>query len=403
MRLIRLIKLLAVMLSILFVAACVPANVKPTPFQLKGDTNCKWGSSNCNRCVFNVKGQLDRIKRDYKQANRIRFDGYAYPTPDYILHRINGGDAEIGNYEHVQSIGRIGGAGNSEYMVFTHSTESKRKNINGALAIVRIGANQQSGGGPLGNLPDADGWNQNTSNRTVARVYAGNNHPGGLSVLGRYVYVAQWCQGHGDDYGWCKTPGGNIHTRGFSVYDIKNYDHNYRINSNPPVLRYHKDVTGEDWINEDSTASIAAVKLKESLYLVALSRSGGEEYGFYLASSPTGPFVFLNSASNNHKGENANFVTECGTGDIYMFQMESHDSVDKAHLYKLYRKNGEIDFQPIMTRKFTCRGGGVDGAGDWCDFDAGAGTYVTPDGSLIMYATDWHQSRYGNIRFVEFH
>lgn len=399
----KLISSFALMLLIIGTSACVPSNVKPTVLQLKGDVSCKWGSSICNRCVFNVPSQLDRIEKSYKQANRIRFDGYAYPTSDYILHRINGGDAELGNYEHIQSIGRIAGAGNSEYMVFTHSTESEKKNVNGALAVVRIGANQESSGGPLGNLPYRDGWNQNTSNRTVARTYAGNNHPGGLSVLGRYVYVAQWCQGHGDDFDWCKTPGGDIHTRGFSVYDLKNYTHNYRINSHPPIHRYHKDVTGEDWIKNDSTASVAAVKLKGALYLVALSRSGGEEYGFYLASSPTGPYVFLNSAGNNHKGENANFVTECGTGDIYMFQMESDNSVDKVHLYKLYRNNGEIDFQPIMTRQFKCRGGRVDGAGDWCDFDAGAGIYVMPDGNLILYATDWHQSSHGNIRFVEFH
>ena len=384
---------------------CLPKNIKPSAFQLKGDTSCDWGDRNCNRCVINAPSQLDRIEKSYRQANRIRFDGYAYPSSGHLLHRIDGGDADWGNYEHIQSIGRISGIGNNEYMVFTHSTESDKKNINGALAVVRIGASQQSNGGPFGNIPYGDGANQNTSNRTVARAYAGNNHPGGISVLGHYVYVAQWCQGHGDDYDWCKKPGGNIHTRGFSVYDVRNIHRNTNINSNPPIHRYYKDVTGENWINKDSTASVAAVKLKGALYLVALSRTGGKEYGFYLSSSPTGPFVFLNSASNNHKGENANFVTECGTGDIYMFQIEAlnNNSVDKVHLYKLHRTNGGINFQPIMTRQFTCRGGRIDGAGDWCHFDAGAGTYITPNGNLILYATDWHQSNGGNIRIIEFY
>jgi hypothetical protein len=277
-----------------------------------------------------------------------------------------------------------------------------------------MGAKQNTGGGPFYDMPNDDGSDQNTCNRTVARRYAGNNHPGGLSVLGHYVYVAQWCQPHPKSpfpyvnyYDWCKESSSTSHGMGFSVYDVSRVNLNTNINSNPPIHRVYRHVYNESWIgtSNTSTASVAAVKLSTGQYLVALGKEGGREYGFYTAPSPTGPFTFHNSSSISYWGENANIVTECETGDLYMFQIEgygSSDDVDKVHLYKLVLKNGMIQFQYVKSRTFYCRGRSIDGAGDWCHFDAGAGMYVTPAGNLILYATDWQQSS-GDIRLVEFY
>ena len=245
---------------------------------LKGDMSCAWGSANCNRCVKNVAAELDRLQNRYNSSGRIRFDGYAYPTSGYILHRIGASWASGGAYEHVQSIGRIASLGNNEYMVFTHSTCSGQSGKNGALAVVRIGARQNTGGGPFYGIPNGDGPNQNTSNRTVARTYSGNNHPGGLSVLGRYVYVAQWCQDH-CNYGWCNESSSTVHGMGFSVYDVSKVHLNSKINSSQPIHRYYRHVYGESWIGTSSICSIAAVKLSSGKYLVALGRSGGKKYG----------------------------------------------------------------------------------------------------------------------------
>ena len=274
----------------------------------------------------------------------------------------------------------------------------------GALAIVRMGARQGSGGNAFGSMPNGDGSNQNTSNRTVARTYAGNNHPGGLAVVGHYVYVAQWCQPH-RNHGWCKETSARSHGFGFSVYDVSGANLNASINSSRPTHRRYHHAYNEPWIGSSSTASVAAVKLSDGQFLVALGRSGGKEYGFYTASNPAGSYTFRNSRSIRYWGENANIVTECGTGDLYMFQLEgygSSDNVDKAHLYRLVLNKGKIDFQYVKSRTFRCRGKRIDGAGDWCHFDAGAGVYVTPTGRLILYATDWQQSSHGNIRLVEF-
>lgn len=63
------------------------------------------------------------------------------------------------------------------------------------------------------------------------------------------------------------------------------------------------------------------------------------------APSPTGPFTFHNASSIGYCGENATIITECSTGDLYMFQIEgygSSDVVDKVHLYKLVLNNGMI-------------------------------------------------------------
>lgn len=367
---------------------------------LRGDMNCVWGAADCNRCVWNVSQELDLLQNDYKSAGRIRFDGYAYPTYGYILHRIS-----EGKYEHIQSIGRIAGVGNNEYMVFTHSTASDESGKQGALAVVRMGARQNTGGYPFYGMPYGDGSDQRTSNRTVARTYAGNNHPGGLSVLGHYVYVAQWCQSHGKE-DWCKPyeDSETIHGLGFSVYDVSKANLNSIINSNQPTHLDYYHVYGEPWIGSSSTTSVAAVKLSSGQYLVALGRSSGKAYGFYTATSPTGPFTYRNSSPIGYYGENANIVTECGAGDLYMFQIEKYgNDVDKVHLYKLVLNNGVIGLQYVKSRTFYCRGSQINGASDWCHFDAGAGMYVTPSGSLILYATDWHQSSDGNIRLVEFY
>ncbi|MCP3961013.1 MAG: hypothetical protein GY719_24470 [bacterium] len=370
---------------------------------LAGDTSCLWGSPDCNRCVRGVEARLDDMENHYQSAGRIRFDGYAYPVPNpgYILHRLSDG-----SFEHIQSIGRVAGLGNDEYMVFTHSTDSGQANKQGALAVVRMGAGQNTGGEPFGGMPHDDDSDQQTGNRTVARTHAGNNHPGGLFVLGHHVYVAQWCQEKGNEDGWCSECSAHNHGFGFSVYDVSQVHQNSTINANPPIHRYYKHIHGEPWIGDSSTASIAATKLDNGLYLVALGRSGGQKYGFYTSPSPTGPFTFHSSTDIGFHGENAYIATECVTGQLYLFQIEGYgsgDDVDKVHLYKMGLDNDAIEFEHVTSRTFHCRGGSVDGAGDWCHFDAGAGMYITPRSELVLYATEWHQSDHGNIRVVEFH
>ena len=365
---------------------------------LKGDTTCAWGSADCNRCVWNPLTQLDLLSSSYQTSGRIRFDGFAYPSSNYLLHRINDGAYwDYTSYEHVQSIGRIAGVGNNEYMVFTHSTASGGTNKQGALAVVRMGANQSSYGNAFGSMPHGDGPNQLTNNRTVARTYALNNHPGGLSVLGKHVYVAQWCQPHGN-HDWCVENSWNTRGFGFSVYDVSNAS----SGANPLELAY-RHVWGEPWITDTSTASVAAVKLDNGKYLVGLGSSGGQKYGFYVASSPAGYFNFMNSFVMPLWGENANIVTDCANGDLYMFQIEAHaNSSDKVHVFKLVAKDFRVQAEWVKSRTFSCRGSTFhDGSNRWCNFDAGAGTYVTPNGNLLLYATDWHQID-GNIRMVEF-
>ena len=370
---------------------------------LIGDLGCEWGDANCNQCVYEVEAAFESLENDYENAGRIRFDGYAYPTEGYILNRIND-ELPGGTYEHVQSIGRIAGIGNDEYMVFTHSTSSDQSNKQGALAVVRMGAGQNTGGYPFYGMPYGDGPDQNTSNRTVAATFSRNNHPGGLAVLGHYVYIAQWCQDHPDGQpDWCPEWSVPAQGFGFSVYDVGKIGLNADINSSPPDELGYYHVYGEDWIGSSSTASVAAVKQSSGHYLVALGRSGGNQYGFYTATEPDGDFDFINTSTIDLWGENASIVTECRSGLLYMFQIEAYQNdVDKVHLYKLVETDEGVGFEYVKSRSFRCRGDEIDGAGDWCNFDAGAGMYVTPSGQLVLYATDWHQTDAGNIRLVEF-
>lgn len=148
------LKLFGLVLVLFFVSSgCAQ---EPTLTVLTGDTSCVWGAADCNRCISNVPEALDRLQNDYQSAGRIRIDGYAWPTAGHLLHRIDG------SFEHVQSIGRIAGLGNNEYMVFTHSTSSDESKKEGALAVVRMGAGQNTGGSPFLGMPNGDGPDQNT-------------------------------------------------------------------------------------------------------------------------------------------------------------------------------------------------------------------------------------------------
>lgn len=376
--------------------------------KLTGDTSCSWGSKDCNRCVNDVRANFDGIETDYKGelGSKIGVRSYAYQSNrprDRLLHRINA------IYEHIQGVGRIAGLGNDEYLVFTHSTNSKDPGKSGALAVARMGASQRSQGYALGDMRDGDGEDQDTHNRTVARAYSDSNHPGGLATLGHYVFVADWCQPHGE-YKWC-------HKRSqyaFEIYDVSDVHRNAVVNSHPPIRIVDRSVKIEgDEKRQGSTATVAATRLADGRYLVGIGRSGGKNYEYYRSdSSQLRPSMVWKSMGDPQPiekwGENAAMVNECATGDIYLFQIEKsanspldgRQSKDEVHLFRLHEApdTNEIRHEYIKSRTFKCSDGTA-----WCDFDKGGGLYISPTGNLYLYATDAQQAkRTERFRMVEF-
>lgn len=377
-----------------------------TDLKLAGDTSCSWGSKDCNRCVNDVKANFDGIETNYRGelGSKIGVRSYAYPTTGYLLHRINA----LGT-EHIQGIGRIAGLGNDEYLVFTHSTKSSDPGKSGALAVIRMGASQGSKGYTLGDIRDGDGKDQSTSNRTVARTYSDSNHPGGLATLGHYVFVADWCQPHGN-YKWCNKRS----QYAFEVYDVSNVDQNAVLNSHPPIKIIDRSVKIEgDAKRQASTATVAATKLADGRYLVGIGRSGGKNYEYYLSDTtrllPAMIWTSLGDPEPIKKwGEGAAMVNECGSGDIYLFQIEksadkpwdSRQSKDEVHLFRLKQVPGstQIKHEYVKSRTFKCSDGTA-----WCDFDKGGGLYISPTGNLYLYATDAQQAKSTErFRMVEF-
>lgn len=369
--------------------------------QLKGETDCAWGSKDCNRCAPRVEANFNAIEDSHTgtRGSRMHVRSFAYPSKDALLHRIN----TWKGYEHIQGIGRIAGLGQSEYLVFTHSTRSSQSGKNGALAVVRIGANQGSKGLALGDLQGRDGTDPRRHNRTVARTFSDSNHPGGLATLGHYVFVADWCQPHGE-YSWCAGPDQTA----IEVYDVSMVDRNIQaLNSNPPerIVDQSVHVAG-DVLRERGTASIAATRLADKRYLVALGRSGGRNIEYFVSNdtrlSRESRFESLGDVTPIAKwGENSAIVNECGTGDVYLIQLEKWDnSRDQAHLFKLKQAGiGQpIEHHYVRSRTFKCSDGTP-----WCDFDKGAGVYLSPAGYMYLYASDAEQDEGdGTFRMVEF-
>lgn len=379
-------------------------NLAPA-FELKGDTRCAWGSKECNRCVNNVKANFNAIETHFRgeRAGKIHVSSYAYPAKNALLHRIHAWN------EHIQGIGRIAGLGNEEYLVFTHSTKSDQSGKSGALAVIRMGANQNSKGFELGDLSEKTGSDQNIHNRTVARTFSDSNHPGGLATLGHYVFVADWCQPHGE-YGWCNSPS----QFSFEVYDVSNVHRNVgQLNSNPPIRIIDRSVKTEGHSKRSkSTASVAATRLQSGNYLVAIGRSGGSNYEYYLSSttSLSSGTKWLSAGYPEDiakHGEGAAMVNECVSGDIYLIQIENsgtrgnlRDNKDELHLFRLNRSSdsGPIKHQYVNSRTFRCSDGTP-----WCNLDKGGGIYTSPAGNLYLYATDAQQAKdTERFRMVEF-
>jgi hypothetical protein len=369
--------------------------------QLKGDVDCTWGSKDCNRCVHRVEANFNAIESSYigARGSKMHVRSFAYPSKDALLHRIN---TWKGN-EHIQGIGRIAGLGGNEYLVFTHSTRSSQSGKSGALAVVRMAANSRSQGFALGDLQRRDGTDPRRHNRTVARSFTQSNHPGGLATLGHHVFVADWCQPHGE-HAWCNRPD----QWAIEVYDVSMADRNVlQLNANPPRRIVDQRVYVEgDKLREASTATIAATRLADGRFMVALGRSGGKNVEYFVSNgtqlSPSTRFTSLGDVLPIDKwGENSAMVNECSTGDVYLIQIEKwNNSQDQLHLFKLAQDGigGAVEHHYLRSRTFKCSDGTP-----WCDFDKGAGIYVSPTGHLYLYATDAQQSkRTGRFRMVEF-
>jgi hypothetical protein len=226
------------------------------------------------------------------------------------------------------------------------------------------------------------------------KIDENENHPGGMSALGWHVVVPLQ-KLHYDNL----TPGSQ--TPSDSNPYVKIYD---LWDPATPALR-QTFLTRNNGPETDNMAA-AITKLENGKFLLAVSKATPvTQVEFYLstgthlgATGAFGPDNRLPDAIWAGVGwHNFNFLNDCN-GDLYIIgfsgeQGEDEDE-DQVQLYKFdFFSGGRFPFAPhrvvatkIGQKHMYCSS---NNNADQCDFQAGAGSYVDPNGQVIVYAVGY--------------
>ena len=159
---------------------------------LIGDTECVWGETGCNPCVYDVEDNFYHIS-----------DNNGNPT-DHTQLRIEANDDSgelmcqysdpcelTAFFQHIQGIGRIPNVDENNWFVFTRSIHGPGAFFAGQMT------DMPSAGGHLGSAT-----NEDDSARQITEYYLMDtltpgdtalNHYGGLQMLGKYMFTATEC------------------------------------------------------------------------------------------------------------------------------------------------------------------------------------------------------------------
>lgn len=367
-----------------------------TPSGLIGNTDCPWGSSNCNPCVSNVIQSFNNLD---VEGDIMGFHLGDHPDPGWA------GLLEL--EQHWQGLQRIM-AGDGRYMVVSHDDTDGWS----SLAVVHLGTRNGEEGerfrsNRLLKYYDFSSTYPNSSDIVVETgyLYEGDyKHPGGIQAMGDILAV-----GTGDKVSF-------VH-----LADPNN------LTKSPYILELDEGKTG-------STTALA--QLHDGTYLLVLSSSDASSLDFFRSYNTNIDNGFYHIAEwlpedlimgyNDLYGWDAfqslNLVTECSTGRLYLIGTGSVDATstcvpdwfpkwggkcypdgsDEANLYEVRFEDTweEVQITKVGRQKFKCSD--KDGK-DQCNFDAGAGIYVDPNNQLFLYSTE-HASNGPNntVKFMEF-
>jgi hypothetical protein len=414
---------------------CVPIE-DPTAalFSWRGK-QCELEDDLCNPCVNDVVGSFFSIGRTEGETTAR---GRKNVHPEYKGHFNEDdswkqcGGVDTDGAHHIQSIQRLTG---DQYPYFLTTF------------------NQNHSGGGVGFLHgwlvsdmslygDLDGDKQATFKFALLLGGWGQRHPGGFQLLGQSAFIG--VEDNSPSEGFLKT----VDLRDIQHWTWRNpqatecrYElregSNVRVDTTLPADSAWGDWTGYTSLGR-SVASAAAVRLVDDSVLVYVNDGSGTAEGLFLRAVPAPdgpsnavlegqPWLFQRHArfsaerqawlpgcpgyepdalcrhrnSEPHAwdvaAESANFLTECGTGDLYLIVLGGKSDLDAGqdqdvHRGQLFRVHGEND---CAENQGTCELPWVERKGWWevekysnCRPKRGAGTWVTPNHELVVYATE---------------
>jgi hypothetical protein len=386
---------------------------------------------NYNRCVPDAANVLRRLNA------RGELMGFQYSSAGYT-------DLD-GETWHIQGIARLPFywwdtllRGQFFAAAFDHPRGSG-VDYGSHLGIAEMGFKGGKEGKLLGsNRAYNSNWNGNTAEWNVTpnpndsfvsiagtskfKIDANENHAGGISTLGWHLVVAlqKW-----DDhwYGGSTPSDSNPYVKLYNLWDTRE-----------PVLTSafltHKNGSGTD------NMAAAITKLNNEKFLLAVIKSTPvAQVEFYVSTGTNLDASDVFGADNRQPDaiwrtspgwQNINFIVDC-SGELFLlgFRGGSEDYID---LYKIDLYEGGTypdryyQVNPTLwgNKHMYCSDNSNT---DQCDMNASAGSYIDPDGQVVIYSVDydndggatsyvygngnpWNQqfdAHGGYLRGVEFH
>jgi hypothetical protein len=330
-----------------------PAQAEP----VRGDAACEERAHDCNRCVTNVPAAFARIAATPSLKLRYRAHGGDSLPP--FQERLAGFGSQRA---HVQGLARSG-----DWLALTRSSPGV---VGGAgLFLVHLAQRETRFYYPIAEV----------------------DHPGGMSTLGRYAFIAADC----DDERRCGR------ATFIDVFDLETPGSQRAF-----VQRFRLGEQGEPGRIRTIT-SVAVTRLAAGPLLMFVQGKDSLHEGWFYESD-AGPLSadtswtyrghWTRPLGKRDEYQNTSLVTECGSGDVYMIGTGNGElsvmsvitgdvfgrapGQDTMSLLKLGRSvHGELGMEWLVTRSFD------PGAGGFCTFRAAANVHVTPAHELELYCS----------------
>jgi hypothetical protein len=413
--------------------------------RLLGETDCAWGSRDCNPCVKDVVASFNRLQ---PQGDILAYHLGGQPDPSWTGHWWNDdfwSDPSIGEgyTGHWQGVQRLM-VGDGRYMVVTLDDVEHQGGHWSAFEVVRMGSRDGTGERWRSNrLAPTTAVNDTAppaADLAVATAYIDpdKKHPGSPQSLGEYLVVGT---------------GTNIHW-----YDLRNPEAPCRVGPHDPTYPQAK---GPILMREGkSGSSSAAAKLSDGRYILVVASSDAHPLDFYVSTQPsllesTNPavldtiqFVTLTHEWDKQEAlpggeplllcekpphrfcwdafQSISLVTDCDSGKLYLVATSNWngdatcypdwlpkiggkcqwDGSEYASLYavRYVPSDAAVQLEKVAEKRFDgWYGYKMQGSEKHYNLDAAGGVYVDPLGQLYLYSTE-HGSHgpQNTVKFTEF-
>ncbi|HEX5661631.1 MAG TPA: hypothetical protein VFX59_30785 [Polyangiales bacterium] len=322
-----------------------------------GDARCDDEATDCNHCVANVPEAFARIAS--APAAKLRYRAHGGDVLPPFQERLAG----FGSHRaHVQGIARSG-----DWLALTRSSPGV---VGGAgLFLVDLAERETRFYFPIADV----------------------DHPGGLSALGRYAFVAADC----DDERRCGR------ATFIDIFDLASPG-----SRRARVQRVRLGAQGEPGRMRTIT-SVAVTRLQTGPVLMFVQGKDSLHEGWFYESDGaplqadtawTYRGYWARPLGKRDEYQNTSLVTECGSGEVYLIGTGNGEldamsvilgdalgraaGVDTMSLLKLSQSaNGTLGMDRLASRSFDPGGDG------FCTFRAAANVHATRTRDLMLYCS----------------